>query len=262
MATISDSTLAKVIYKLVREDLGEKNFTRAEAAEVAEDAKDYGWRSAHAAVEIPGYGDWIIAKDGHELAVEYVEQSFEDDPESFKGFLQNYMTMDDTTRGVMAAEEADFYTQDLTTDDLDIDGDDDVIAAHDAADAAHEAVDDYEWDDDIDEDVQDAEYAELEKVAARLDGAVTDARNTAEVYLREKAYDDHYNYIYDELADPVHYFMDRFGEIPENILSVDVAAAAEDAVSSDGAGSWLSSYDGNEYEIKVGSTYYSAFRTN
>mgnify|MGYP005989518577 CR=1 FL=1 len=261
MATISDSTLAKIIYKLVREDLGEKNFTRAEAAEVAEDAKDYGWRSAHAAVEIPGYGDWIIAKDGHALAVEYVEQSFEDDPEAYGDFLKGYMTMSDTDIRVYASEEADSLASDMGVDDLEdeIDSIASVVKAQAALDDAEEAFSDYEDSDDYDE-----------AVAGDYEDAITDAQLAQEA-AKENALDearemwasDHADYIAGELRnDAPGYFMEHFGYLPESLFSVDYAEAAEDAVRYDGAGPAISSYDGNEYEIKVGSTYYSAFRTN
>ena len=262
MATISDSTLAKVIYKLVREDLGEKNFTRAEAAEVAEDAKDYGWRSAHAAVEIPGYGDWIIAKDGHAFAVEYVENSMEGDPEAYGGFLQNYMTMSATDIRVYAVDAADSIAEDMGVDDLEdeIDSIASVVKAQAALDDAEEAFGDYEGQDADPDEIDDGAYEDaIDKAYEALETAKENALGAAaEVWAS-----DHADYIAGELRkDAAGYFMDQFGELPESLFSVDYAEAAEDAVSSDGAGHWLSSYDGNEYEIKVGSTYYSAFRTN
>tara|TARA_R110000751_G_scaffold154969_2_gene260080 strand:- start:497 stop:1282 length:786 start_codon:yes stop_codon:yes gene_type:complete len=261
VATISDSTLAKVLYKLVREDLGEKNFTRAEAAEVAEDAKDHGWRSAHAVVEIPGYGDWTIAKDGHALAVEYVLNSMEEDPEAYGGFLQNYMTMSATDIRVYAVDAADSIAEDMGVDDLEdeIDSIASVVKAQAALDDAEEAFSDYEDSDDYDEAVAEV----YEDAVTDAEEALETAKENALDEAREMWASDHADYIAGELRnDAPGYFMGQFGELPESLFSVDYAEAAEDAVSSDGAGSWLSIYDGNEYEIKVGNTYYAAFRTN
>ena len=50
----------------------------------------------------------------------------------------------------------------------------------------------------------------------------------------------------------------------DDILSLieDIDAFIEDAVSSDGRGMFLSPYDSNEQEVKIGDEYYYAYRQN
>jgi hypothetical protein len=50
----------------------------------------------------------------------------------------------------------------------------------------------------------------------------------------------------------------------DDILSLieDIDAFVEDAISSDGRGMFLSSYDSNEQEVKIGDEYYYAYRQN
>lgn len=65
----------------------------------------------------------------------------------------------------------------------------------------------------------------------------------------------------DDLADPIGYLSDIDGEEEGlkkalEIGGIDVDAAAEDAISTDGAGHFMSSYDGKEVELDDGTVMY------
>jgi hypothetical protein len=67
----------------------------------------------------------------------------------------------------------------------------------------------------------------------------------------------------DELKDPMQYLKDIYGREDAvkkaiEIAGVDIDAAADEAVSTDGAAHFLSSYDGNSYTTKSGLVYWRA----
>ena len=64
----------------------------------------------------------------------------------------------------------------------------------------------------------------------------------------------------DRLKDPMQYLEDIYGDEAAQkaieIAGIDIDAAAEDAVQTDGAEHFLSRYDGNSYETKSGFVYW------
>ena len=66
-----------------------------------------------------------------------------------------------------------------------------------------------------------------------------------------------YREVYDELEDPVQYFVHDQGMysmeelVRSNIVSINIDDATEDAVSTDGWAHFLSSYDGNYQTIPI-----------
>ena len=63
-----------------------------------------------------------------------------------------------------------------------------------------------------------------------------------------------------ELRDPMQYLEDIYGDEAAQkaieIAGIDIDAAAEDAIDTDGAEHFLSRYDGNSYETKSGFVYW------
>jgi len=66
----------------------------------------------------------------------------------------------------------------------------------------------------------------------------------------------------EQLRDPMQYLDDICGDDAAaqaiKIAGIDVEAAAEDAVDTDGAGHFLSIYDGETHETKSGLVYWRA----
>lgn len=64
----------------------------------------------------------------------------------------------------------------------------------------------------------------------------------------------------EQLRDPMEYLRDIYGDDAAKqaieIAGIDIDAAAEDAVDTDGAAHFLSSYDGNSYTTKGGLVYW------
>lgn len=162
----------------------------------------------------------------HEIAIDYVKEMLEDEPELFtQSWLEQHLTMSETDMRIIAGDEAEAYTGDLS---------DREVAK--------------EYENKYDELLYEVEPDEEEDEDGELDYDK----------MREKLYDDHYDYIYGRLEDDaVGYFTDELGYSIEdlmknNLFSIDIDEAAEDAVSTDGEAHFLSHYDGNYEETKDG----------
>ncbi len=161
--------------------------------------------------------------DAEDFAKEQVEQDLEEAPESFnQDFLVQHMTITETDRGVLANDEADSFTRDMSDEEV-----------------VKEAGMDEEWD---------AEEDDKKKEIIR---------NKAYDMVTEKKYDE----VYESLKDPVDYFVNQLGAytvddlMKQNFISIDIKSAAEEAVNTDGAGHYLSAYDGELHEIGEGLVY-------
>ena len=86
-----------------------------------------------------------------------------------------------------------------------------------------------------------------------------EADNAYDGQEEDDDYDDlveaKYDEVYEALADPIKYFVDDSGMytveelIKASFISIDEEAAAKAAVSVDGAGHFLNTYDGEEWEL-------------
>jgi hypothetical protein len=72
-----------------------------------------------------------------------------------------------------------------------------------------------------------------------------------------------YDTVYEELSDPIEYFVEKNGMYSEEdllkqtFITYDIDKICEDAVSEDGVAHFLARYDGEENEQTVdGKTYY------
>lgn len=219
--------------------------------------------------------EWIIFEDINEAenqAVGYVREMLDNEPESFtESWLQNFISMTDTDKRVMANEESTNYAYEALDED----------------DAMKEAGLDIKFDELQEEiDLLESEIKELEEEKSDLESTVEDkgdenrelgsqiddiesdiSSKMDEIHLsgkqqealpdeaREKVQEDKYDEIYEALADPVQYFVEDQGiyTIEElmkaSFIFIDTDEAAQDAVDSDGIAHFLSSYDENEVEL-------------
>jgi len=229
--------------------------------------------------------EWIIFENGEEAeeqAINYVQSTIEDEPETFnKSWIQNFIYITDTDRRMIADEEATDYAYEQLSED--------------------EVMKEAGFDEKIDElqkniDFLESEIEDLEEEKAKLestiedegdkdgelDGQVTDIESEISTKFdeisamekeqenlpdeaREKVQEDKYEEIYDELDDPVQYFVEDHGMytiedlMDASFISIEEREAAEDAVETDGVAHFLAGYDGNEVELDSGIVMY---RTN
>jgi len=208
--------------------------------------------------------DYIVCEDADEaerLAVAQVEQDLEEAPEMFnQDWLMGHFTISKTDIRMIAGENANNYVEDL----------DDERAIEEAN--MEDSLDPYQQDlDDAEEallNVDDDDDDELDRLEAARDAA-EEALDAASSSLgddaRESIASDYAENMESELSsDPLAYFRATYGwsardVLEQNIGSLNTAAAAQDAVDTDGVGHFLSGYDGNQIDLDDGSV---AFRTN
>ena len=180
------------------------------------------------------------------------------------------------------AEAQDYYDE-LEDSDAVAMAEDALSTAEDALADAQDTLDNAENDgadsavivvlmdavDDAEQDVTAAQYA-LDAAQEALDDA-QEALDAAKEGALERAREEWASNRADEIEaevkdDALGYFKERYGwgpsDIPKNLLYLDVAEAAADAVATDGAGHFLSGYDGNEVEVEVEGVTYYCYRIN
>jgi hypothetical protein len=263
----SASLLSKIAVALVRDVDGDR-LDRDDAEAAADSARDLGFRTDAVEIEISGYGDWIVTDDGDALAIERVTEDLENEPELFtSSWLADYYTVSPTDRRIYAQEAADHEAEGLTERDLE-----DEIDALLSVQAALASMEDAEADRDnyeaeAGDDYDDGEYEALDTAADEAYEAYEEAKEAGLDEARETWAANRAEEIeYDLKRDAPGYFRDLYGRdwqsIAGNLLILDVEKAAEDAVATDGAAHFLSSYDGNVTEIRVNGRYFYCYRTN
>lgn len=260
VSTLSTRTLTSIVRELA--DYEGEDLDRDEIADIVHDADTAISASGrNARIDTP-FGEWLITSDGYELAIEYVEEMLEVDPEAFnQDWLRGHMTMSPTDIRVYAGDYADSVAEGMSASDLEdeIDAMPSVIRAQEALDDAQEAYA-IAFDEGT-EDEQDAADDAVIEAQADLDAAREDALEKARE-LWASAYAEE---IAAELRrDALGWFEDQFGkgQYPKNLLTLDVREAAVDAVDTDGPAHFLANYDGEEVDITVNGKTYQCYRTN
>jgi hypothetical protein len=207
-----------------------------------------------------GESEWIVFEtqdEAEKYAIERVEEDLENEPELFnQDFLQQHLFITETDRRIIANEEADSYTETLDDDRAIEEAD-----MEDEKDELEEAVAEMEKDEDEDNSAKiENKLKELQK---KLDNLGADAKEKIQGQMSER--------IYKDLEDPIQYFIKdtrMYSSIEElmktNFISIDIHAAAIEAVGIDGVAHFLDSYDGSDEDIEdpeTGKTYI-AYGTN
>jgi len=217
-----------------------------------------------------GSKTWRVFEDedaAEAVALERVTDMLNNEPEMFtQSWLQNYMTMSDTDRRILAGEESDNRYSDM--------GDSELEEAYAREVDSELPVDDADGVSDLEMQISTAEgilaneqdpetietlTAQLEELQSDLETAKTTYNyDTMREKLTEKAYDE----VYEALADPVQYFVHDQGIYTEadflksGLVSLDVSDAADAAISEDGWVHFMSSYDGNYDTTPSGFVYF------
>lgn len=181
----------------------------------------YGWGEEYE-FEVEGE-EWTAfpsEEAARGVAIRQIEQDLREEPEMFtQSWLQNFITISDTDRRVIASEEANDY--------------------------AYEVVK-YQPEDYVDELEVPIEFQDDPEEWHGFDDAL------------EKLQEERYEQVYRELEDPIQYFVEDHGIysiedlFKASFIMIDVEAAAEEAVNVDGWAHFLSRYDGNYEEIDGG----------
>jgi hypothetical protein len=178
--------------------------------------------------------------DAERAALNNVRQMLEDEPELFnRDWLRGHYSFTPTDIGVFANEEADAWMDGMRTEDI-----------LEKADMQDEYDDAEAW-----EMADEAERAEMEEPARDSDAVLEAAKEL----VRDQRYDEVTAYLE---KDPFGYWADELGlgedeavRIMQKHGVIDIDAAAEEAVSTDGVGHFLSSYDGDLHELSNGMPY-------
>jgi hypothetical protein len=180
-----------------------------------------------------GETNWFVCKDqdtADEYGQEYVQEQIEEGPENFnESFIQQHISIAEYDRRQIAEEEASNYV-------------DEVLSQEDVIDEAgmQDEWDDVSNDEDMSDEDKDSKHDEI--------------LESAKEAVREKKE----NEIYEELEDPIQYFVTDHGMysladlLKSSFIQIDAEAAAEDAISSDGIGHYLDFYDGESIELPSG----------
>lgn len=176
-------------------------------------------------------------------AIETVEDLLDSNPESFsQKWLRNYITLSDTDRRL--------YAQDLV--DFDMDGRDEkeILEEVDMKDEYDELQDELDNLDEDDFNSAEGYNLKAESIEEQKEKMIEDAKET----LEEKLYDEYYESLsapYTFLVEEQGlYTADKFFENYKN--NIDIEDAAADAVTEDGIGPFLSSYDGEVHDTNGG----------
>ena len=163
----------------------------------------------------------------HEIAIDYVAQMLEDEPELFtQSWLEQHLYITDTDKRLIAGDEAEAYTSNMN-----------------------------------DREVSFLYEGEMGELLYRVEPNEEEGEDGVPDYdkMRETIYDLRYDYVYDSLQDdPMDFFVYDLGTytkeeyLKADFVRINIAEAAEDAVQEDGEAHFLSHYDGNYEETKDG----------
>jgi hypothetical protein len=267
-----------------------------------------------AKVEVDGEEFNLVSSfdEFHRIALEYVTQQLQDEPELFnQDWLQNHTYITDTDKRLIAGDEAEAYTGNLDEDEIkekyeeeygevlydgndehiligsytfsyDVNGKEKYEEADKIAAEWHggqftelyklsssgmiDSKEDLEYEiekclKDVKKSPQNYDKGEEERLEAFLSWANDEVQESEPDHdkMKEQIYDGHYDYVYEQLEkDPMNYFVHEIGAYTEeeylkaSFVSIDIEAAAEDALSTDGEAHFLSHYDGNYEETSGG----------
>jgi len=242
-------------------------FTEYEPDDISE---SYDYAYGKGKVFEVGSREYLVFADDEDAddgATEYLTEMLENEPELFvQDWLQSHLTMRPGDISIIASEDADSYADDIDEEraieeaDMEDDVEESISAARKAFDDAQDAYMNAEPGSEEEDEASEAQ----DEAEEALDAARAEAIEKIADLARDKIREDLAEQYEDEMrSDPISFFQDRGYEVKDAIdrgfLVIDVEAAAEDALSTDGRAHFLSTYDGNEEEIEGG---FIVFRIN
>jgi len=182
------------------------------------------------------------------IALELVKQDLEDEPSIFtQSWLQGFMKISNTDRRIIANEEADMRTEDMTDEEIvDFAGlDDEMSELEDRKAELEDTISELE-----DADDKTAYQDEIDVIEDEISDLIDKAK--------EEAHDKVYEEWYKGLADPVDFLVEEQGIysiedlMKQSFIMIDIDEAAQDTIDTDGWAHFLSRYDGNYENITGG----------
>ena len=246
---------------LDRDDITAKELKAIEdyAGSQVEEIEEWYDEKGFLLVKMDDGTSYVVAPSDDEaerLAIERVKEDLENEPELFsQSWLQNFISMSDTDRRIIAGEESDNIEQNMDEKEIleETDMQEDWDELEEEKDELEEEINTMTANSETDAQIKE----ELDEKESRLDEIEKEQEKIVDD-AREKFRDDKYDEIYDALEDPVEYFVEEQGIytkedlMKQSFISIDYDEASEDAVSTDGWAHFLSRYDGNYEEIDGG----------
>jgi len=246
---------------LDRDDITAKELKAIEdyAGSQVEEIEEWYDEKGFLLVKMDDGTSYVVAPSDDEaerLAIERVRDDLENEPELFsQSWLQNFISMSDTDRRIIAGEESDNIEQNMDEKEIleETDMQEDWDELEEEKDELEEEINTMTANSETDAQIKE----ELDEKESRLDEIEKEQEKIVDD-AREKFRDDKYDEIYDALEDPVEYFVEEQGIytkedlMKQSFISIDYDEASEDAVSTDGWAHFLSRYDGNYEEIDGG----------
>jgi len=221
--------------------------------------------------------EWMVfesEKDAELEALERVRQDLEDEPYIFNtNWLQNYLTIYEADRRVIANEESEAYYGDMRDNDIVEEYKDSygevLLENPERVEELRNRLESLEQM--IGEETDEEVINGLNEQFEEIDSDLSDEEHDYDIQaMREKLEEDYSEKIYEKLEDPLEYFVHEQGIYSEedlfkaNFISIDIEAAAQDAVDTDGIAHFLDGYDGEVLEVRdpvTDKTFY-AYGTN
>ncbi len=265
--------------KAVKKVLKEEGFKVDDINNIYETTFDHGF-------EVDAGWSFMIFlndEDAEYEAQDRVREDLREEPSMFvQSWLQSYVFVGDTDRRIMAGEQADFRSQDMSVEDMaqeiDMDGEldelqeeveslpDEIVDLEDELDTNETKIAKSKRGTDRYENLADEIFGVKEDITQKEKDLQDREKEleTLEDTIRDDFHDRIYDETYDGLDDPIEYFVHEQGLysieelMKQNFISIDVDEASKDAVNVDGVAHFLSGYDGEEREVE--GIYY--YRTN
>ena len=206
-------------------------------------------------------GVWTLEGNGKEYmlfededkaeayAIRRVREDLEDSPDMFaQSWLENFVTMTDTDRRIIAGEESDNLVDEVLDDDEIIKNSD----YQEEYNGLQDGIDAYEnkFEDGLSNESEQKLQAKIDALEKEKEELIDKAKEDA----RSTKYDE----IYEALKDPINYFVDEQGIyskeelLKQSFISIDVDEATEDAINTDGWEHFIATYDGDSQFIVGG----------
>lgn len=181
---------------------------------------------------------WIIDEDTAErIAEDQVYDDLSNEHELYSpSFLQDFIYITDTDKRIIAGEEADNIMDGME--------DEEILKRMNV-------LDEYE---ELENSLDDLEGTEFNSAKQKMDDILDKAKDDLDSELADE--------IYDELNDPIKYFVEEHGIystedlLKANFISIDYNKAASYAVKTDGWENFLSRYDGDYDTTKEDVVYF------
>ena len=201
-----------------------------------------------------GESAWVVFENddlAEAAAIERVTEDLHNEPEIFnQDWLQNYISMSDTDKHMIAVDEAEAR--------LDGESDEDLVEQANLSDKYEELQDQIDRLENQEADLDVVQHDSNEGAITRLQQKQLELVEQAKEAISESIYGE----ILSQLDDPIQYFVHDMGIytiddlMKSSFISIDIDEAAQAAVDEDGVSHFLDVYDSEGVELPSGAVAY------